>query len=68
MITHTFKAAFHGIAENCIWFQRDAVTCLTSDATIDLLCQTFDGRLISGNRDVNWTPDSYYLTALNYFL
>ena len=42
--------------------------CHASHATSDLLSQTFDGRLISRNKDVNWLPRSCDLTQLNYFL
>ena len=34
---------------NDVWFQTAGVTCNTSHATINLLRQTFDGRLIIQN-------------------
>ena len=37
----------HGVDANDVW-----VGCHTSQAIIDLLCQTFEGHLISGNGDV----------------
>lgn len=68
MITDFFVPALHGIDVNDVWFQQDGATCHTSHATIDLLRQTFDGRLISRNGDVNWPPRSCDLTPLDYFL
>ena len=35
---------------------------------IDLLGQTFDGRLISRNDDVNWPAKTCDLTPLDFFL
>ena len=51
-------------------FQRDSATYHTSHATINLLSQTFGGRLISRNGNVKWPskPRSCDLTPLNYFL
>ena len=40
-----------GIDVENVWFQQDGATCHTSHATIDLLRETFDGRLISRNGD-----------------
>ena len=45
--------ALDGIDVDNVWFQQDGATCHTSHATIDLLRETFDGRLISRNGDVN---------------
>ncbi|GFV64097.1 putative transposable element [Trichonephila clavipes] len=50
------------------WFQQDGETCHTARATIDLLKDTFDDRLISRFGPVNWPPRSRDLTPLNYFL
>ncbi|GFV48607.1 DUF4817 domain-containing protein [Trichonephila clavipes] len=50
------------------WFQQDGTTCHTARATIDLLKDTFDDRLISRFGPVNWPPRSCELTPLNYFL
>ncbi|GFU13436.1 DUF4817 domain-containing protein [Trichonephila clavipes] len=57
--------------ETCLaelWFQQDGSTCLTARATIDLLKDTFDDRLISRFGPVNWPPRSCDLTPLDYFL
>ena len=48
-----FVLAFHGIDVNDIWFQQNGANYHTSYATIDLLRQTFDDRLISRNGDAN---------------
>ena len=53
--------AFHGIDMNDVWFQQDGAISHTSRATIDLLHQTFDGRLISRNNANNWTPRSFHI-------
>ena len=39
-----------------------------NNVRLDLLHQTFDGRLIRRNGVVNWSPRSKDLTQLNYFL
>ncbi|GFY27171.1 transposable element Tc3 transposase [Trichonephila clavipes] len=49
-------------------FQQDGATCHTARATIDLLKDTFDDRLISRFGPVNWLPRSCDLTPLDYFL
>ena len=41
-----FVPDFHGLDVNYVWFQHKGVTCHTSQATIDSLRPTFDGRLI----------------------
>ncbi|GFW58336.1 putative DD41D transposase [Trichonephila clavipes] len=51
-----------------LWFQQDGATCHTARATIDLLKDTFGGRLISRFGPVNWPPRSCDLTPLDYFL
>ncbi|GFV72972.1 transposable element Tc3 transposase [Trichonephila clavipes] len=48
--------------------QQDGATCHTARATIDLLKDTFDDRLISRFGSVNWPPRSCDLTPLDYFL
>ena len=52
MITDLFVITLRGIDVNDVWFQQDGATCHTSHATIDLLRQTFDDRLISQNANV----------------
>ncbi|GFV40923.1 putative DD41D transposase [Trichonephila clavipes] len=49
-------------------FPKDGATCHTAHATIDLLKDTFGDRLISRFGPVNWSPRSYDLTPLDYFL
>ncbi|GFW75603.1 DUF4817 domain-containing protein [Trichonephila clavipes] len=56
----------HDVQE--LWFQQDGATCHTARATIDLLKDTFDNRLISRFGPVNWPPRSCDLTPLDYFL
>ncbi|GFX35871.1 DUF4817 domain-containing protein [Trichonephila clavipes] len=53
---------------NELWFQQDGATCHTARATIDLLKDTFDDRLISRFGPVNWPPRFWDLTPLDYFL
>ncbi|GFV49219.1 uncharacterized protein TNCV_237531 [Trichonephila clavipes] len=57
-----------GSEKNELWFQQDGATCHTARATIDLLKDTFDDRLISRFGPVNWPPRSCDLTPLDYFL
>ncbi|GFU47990.1 uncharacterized protein TNCV_4967781 [Trichonephila clavipes] len=56
----------HDVQE--LWFQQDGATCHTARATIDLLKDTFGGRLISRFGPVNWSTRSCDLTPLDYFL
>ncbi|GFX33702.1 putative transposable element [Trichonephila clavipes] len=56
----------HDVQE--LWFQQDGAKCHTACATIDLLKDTFDDRLISRFGPVNWPPRSCDLTPLDYFL
>ncbi|GFV19742.1 DUF4817 domain-containing protein [Trichonephila clavipes] len=68
MITNFFipELKNHDVQE--LWFQQDGATCHTARATIDLLKDTFDDRLISRFGPVNWPPRSCDLTPLDYFL
>ena len=68
MITDFFVPALYGIDVNDVWFQQDGTTCHTSHATIDVLRETFYGRFINRNDNVNWPPRSCDFTPLNYFL
>ena len=68
IITDFFVLAFHGIDVNVVWFQQDNVTYYTSHATINLLRQTFNGRLIRREGDVNFFPKSCDFKTLDYFL
>ncbi|GFV03346.1 uncharacterized protein TNCV_4019431 [Trichonephila clavipes] len=51
-----------------LWFQQDGATCHTARATIDLLKDTLNDRVISRFGPVNWPPRSCDLTPLDYFL
>ncbi|GFV18898.1 putative DD41D transposase [Trichonephila clavipes] len=53
---------------NELWLEQDGATCHTARVTIDLLKDTFGGRLISRFGPVNWPPRSCDLTPLDYFL
>ena len=53
---------------NDVWFKKDCASKDISRLTIDLLRQTFDGRLISRNGDINGPPFSWDLTPLSYFM
>ncbi|GFX03784.1 transposase [Trichonephila clavipes] len=68
MITNLFipELNIHDVQE--LWFQQDGATYHTARATIDLLKNTFGGRLISRFGPVNWPPRSCDLTPLDYFL
>ena len=70
LIFHCTRATIflvHGIAVNDVWFHQDGTTCHTSRVTINLLYQTYDGRLITQNANGNWTQRSCNLPPLNYF-
>ena len=50
-----------------IWFQQDGITCLTAEATLDVLHPVFEDRIISRRVDVVWPPRSCDLTPLDYY-
>ncbi|GFV04455.1 putative DD41D transposase [Trichonephila clavipes] len=68
MITNFFIPELNNHDVQELWFQQDGATCHTARARIDLLKDTFDDRLISRFRPVNWSPRSCDLTPLDYFL
>ncbi|GFS56273.1 hypothetical protein TNCV_2769421 [Trichonephila clavipes] len=68
MITNFFIPELNNHDLQELWFQQDGATCHTARATIDLLKDTFGGRLISRFGPVNWPPRSCDLTPLDYFL
>ncbi|GFS58028.1 putative transposase [Trichonephila clavipes] len=68
MITNFFIPELNNHDVRELWFQQDGATCHTARATIDLLKDTFGGRLISRFGPVNWPPRSCDLTPLDYFL
>jgi len=51
-----------------MWFQQDTTTCHTAHATMNILCERFEGMVISYNGNVNWPPRSCDLTPLDFFL
>ncbi|GFV50437.1 uncharacterized protein TNCV_626801 [Trichonephila clavipes] len=68
MITNFFTPELNNHDVQELWFQQDGATCHTARATIDLLKDTLDDRLISRFGPVNWPPRSCDLTPLDYFL
>ncbi|GFX39433.1 uncharacterized protein TNCV_2667951 [Trichonephila clavipes] len=68
MITNFFNPEWNNHDVQELWFQQDGATCHTARATIDLLKDTFDDRLISRFGPVNWPPRSCDLTPLDYYL
>ncbi|GFW51435.1 uncharacterized protein TNCV_4211131 [Trichonephila clavipes] len=68
MITNFFIPELNNHDVQELWFQQDGATCHTARATIDLLKDTFDDRLISRFVPVKWPPRSCDLTPLDYFL
>ena len=68
MMTDIFVHALHVIDVSDAWFQQYGSTCQTSHTTIDLLRQTFNGRLMNQNGDINCPPISYDLSLFDYFL
>jgi len=51
-----------------IWFQQDGTTCHTAHATMNILCERFEGMVISHSGDVNWKTRTCVLTPLDIFL
>ncbi|GFV09413.1 transposase [Trichonephila clavipes] len=68
MITNFFIPELNNHVVSDLWFLQDGATCHTARATIDLLKDTFGGRLISRFGRVNWPPRCCDLTPLDYFL
>ena len=54
--------------EDNIWFQQDGGTCLTADATLDVLRSVFEDSIVSRRADVVWPPMSWDLIPLDYYL
>ena len=50
------------------YFQQDGATCQTTRLNMEILRQTFPGRLISRFGDVEWMARSPDLSPLDYFL
>ncbi|GFW85369.1 DUF4817 domain-containing protein [Trichonephila clavipes] len=68
MITNFFIPELNNHDVQELGFQQDGSTCHTARATIDLLKDAFDDRLISRFGPVNWPPRSCDLTPLDYNL
>lgn len=51
-----------------LWFQQDGTTCYTAHETVTILQEKFGETIISKNTTVAWSPRSYDLTPLDYFL
>ena len=51
-----------------IWFQQDAATCHTFEATLDVWRLVFVDLIISRRADVVWPPQSCDLIPLDYYL
>ena len=51
-----------------ICFHKDGATCLTVEATRDVLRLVFEDRIISRRADVVWPPRGCDLTPLDYYL
>ena len=51
-----------------MWFQQDGATAHTARATIQLLRQIFEGRIISHSCDISWPSRSPDLTTPDFFL
>ena len=51
-----------------IWFQQDSATCLTAEATFDVLRPALEVCTISRRADAVWPPRSCELTPLDYYL
>jgi len=58
MITQFFVPKLEDIDVTNMWFQQDGATCHTARETIQLLHETFPGRVLSRFGDQNWPPRS----------
>ena len=67
MITQFFLPKLDDINVANIWFQDDA-TCHRANETIQLLHETFPGRVLSRFGDQNWSLRSCDLVPLDFFL
>lgn len=68
MITRFFLPQLDDIDVANMWFQQDGATCHTARETLQLLHETFPGRVLSRFGDQNWPPRSCDLTPLDFFL
>ena len=51
-----------------IWFQQVGITCHTAEAILDVLPPVFEDCIINRRTDVVWSPRSWDLTPLHYYL
>ena len=51
-----------------LYFQQDGATCHTTRENDRFLRSKFPQRVISRNADFNWSPRSYDLTPVDFFL
>jgi hypothetical protein len=56
MISEFLWPQLDGMDVESMWFQQDGATCHTVGETMELLRETFPGRVISHNDDRNWPP------------
>ncbi|XP_078047551.1 uncharacterized protein LOC144475472 [Augochlora pura] len=68
MIIQFFVPKLQDMDVDGMWFQQDGATCHTARETIQLLHESFPGRVISRFGDQNWPPRSCDLTPLDFFL
>lgn len=68
MIMRFLVPKLQDVDVNDMWFQQDGATCHTTRETIQLLHESFPGRVISRFGDQNWPPRSCDLTPLDFFL
>ena len=66
MITQFFLPKLNDIDVANMWFQQDDATCHTATETMQLLHETFPGRILSHFDDQNW-PSRCDLTPLDFF-
>lgn len=50
------------------WFQQDGATCHTSNESLTVVNELFEGKLISRRKEIPWPPRSPDLTPLDFFL
>ncbi|XP_075150474.1 uncharacterized protein LOC142224574 [Haematobia irritans] len=67
MITNFLWPELDDMDVDDMWFQQDGATCHTSNETMALLRNKFNGLVISRNGDVNWPLRSCDLTPLDFF-
>ena len=68
MITQFFLPKLDDINVANMWFQQDDATCHTANETIQLLQETFPGRVLSCFDDQNWSSRSCNLTPLDFLI